>query len=477
MYCIWRRRPSCDARALVLGDRVEQRLGQRRGRRAARRGSATSASPSDCSSCDCLLAPRLARALQARQVVGARRPSATDRWIGADAHVASGAEEGRRYHSCRPCRPRRRRHTDRPTCLLLPVARADPASPTRASSSSSSSRTRWRIGQDARRERCRRRGLRRRRPVGVGAQGRDRERRAQPRQVDRRHGLHRPAARQCEHLRLLARRRSSRRCARPTTSPASPPRTRPPACPTTTTSRTATAADARPRPVPSLGDRRRGGDRARPPLRGRGARDRSRASPTPKAPACRRSSRTSSPATRAAFGGGYASSRHSLSVAPIASARGDDMQRDAWYTLDARRPTSWPRPEAVGRYAAERALSRLASRKIKTCEVPVLFESTLAAGLLGAYVQATSGGALYRKSSLPARQPRQARCCPTHIDIARGSAPAARQGQRAVRRRRRRARGRATSSTPASCRATSCRATRRASSACARPATPAARTT
>ena len=35
------------------------------------------------------------------------------------------------------------------------------------------------------------------------------------------------------------------------------------------------------------------------------------------------------------FGGGYASSRHSLSVAPIAStpARGgEDMQRDAWYT-------------------------------------------------------------------------------------------------------------------------------------------------
>jgi PmbA protein len=31
--------------------------------------------------------------------------------------------------------------------------------------------------------------------------------------------------------------------------------------------------------------------------------------------------------------------------------------------------------------------------------VPVLFESPLAAGLLGAYVQATSGGALYRKAS------------------------------------------------------------------------------
>ena len=97
------------------------------------------------------------------------------------------------------------------------------------------------------------------------------------------------------------------------------------------------------------------------------------------------------------FRGGYASSRHSLSVAPIAG-RGAQMQRDAWYS-SMRDPADLAAPEAVGRYAAERALSRLHSRKIATCEVPVLFESTLAAGLLGAYVQATSGGALYRKSS------------------------------------------------------------------------------
>jgi PmbA protein len=97
------------------------------------------------------------------------------------------------------------------------------------------------------------------------------------------------------------------------------------------------------------------------------------------------------------FRGGYASSRHSMSVAPIAG-NGRDMQRDAWYT-SMRDPAELSEPEAVGRYAAERALSRLKSRKIRTCEVPVLFESTLAAGLLGAYVQATSCGALYRKSS------------------------------------------------------------------------------
>jgi len=97
------------------------------------------------------------------------------------------------------------------------------------------------------------------------------------------------------------------------------------------------------------------------------------------------------------FRGGYASSRHSLSVAPIAG-RGDGMQRDAWYS-SMRDPGQLADPVAVGRYAAERALSRLDSRKVPTCEVPVLFESPLASGLLGAYVQATSGGSLYRRAS------------------------------------------------------------------------------
>ncbi|HET9977980.1 MAG TPA: metalloprotease PmbA [Burkholderiaceae bacterium] len=97
------------------------------------------------------------------------------------------------------------------------------------------------------------------------------------------------------------------------------------------------------------------------------------------------------------FRGGYASSRHGLSVSPIAG-RGDDMQRDFWYS-SMRDAADLAAPEAVGRYAAERALSRLASRKIATCEVPVLFEAPVASGLLGSFVQAVSGGALYRKAS------------------------------------------------------------------------------
>jgi len=97
------------------------------------------------------------------------------------------------------------------------------------------------------------------------------------------------------------------------------------------------------------------------------------------------------------FRGGYASSRHSVSVSPIAG-QGDDMQRDYWYSSQRNAQDLAP-PQAIGRYAAQRTLSRLGSRKIATTECPVLFESPLAAGLLGSFVQAISGGALYRKSS------------------------------------------------------------------------------
>jgi len=97
------------------------------------------------------------------------------------------------------------------------------------------------------------------------------------------------------------------------------------------------------------------------------------------------------------FRGGYASSRHSMSVAPIAG-KGDGMQRDAWYS-SMRCADELSSPEAVGRFAAERALSRLKARKIATVQCPVLFDAPVAAGLLGGFVQAVSGGALYRKST------------------------------------------------------------------------------
>lgn len=97
------------------------------------------------------------------------------------------------------------------------------------------------------------------------------------------------------------------------------------------------------------------------------------------------------------FMGGYPYSRHTISVAPIAG-KGSNMQRDDWYS-SMRDPAKLAEPEAIGRYAAERALARLNAHKLDTRTCPVLFEAPLAAGLLGAFVQAVSGGALYRKST------------------------------------------------------------------------------
>ncbi len=140
------------------------------------------------------------------------------------------------------------------------------------------------------------------------------------------------------------------------------------------------------------------------------------------------------------FRGGYASSRHYLSVSAIAG-KGKGMQRDGWYT-SMRDAADLSAPEVVGRYAAERTLARLKSRAVATAEVPVLFESPVAAGLLGAYVQATSGGSLYRKTSFLVDSLGKAVLAP-HLDIdeqphlkkGKGSAPFDDEGVRTRARR------------------------------------------
>ena len=97
------------------------------------------------------------------------------------------------------------------------------------------------------------------------------------------------------------------------------------------------------------------------------------------------------------FIGGYATTRHGLSCSVIAG-EGDAMQREYWY--DSRRdPAELGSAEDIGRIAGERALARLGAKKIRTCEVPVLFEAPLAVALIGNFVHAVSGGSLYRKTS------------------------------------------------------------------------------
>jgi PmbA protein len=114
------------------------------------------------------------------------------------------------------------------------------------------------------------------------------------------------------------------------------------------------------------------------------------------------------------FMGGFPTSRHSLSCAVIAG-KDDMMERDYWYTV-ARDAHDLLSAEQVGRIAAERSVRRLNARQIATMQVPVLFEAPIAAGLLGHFVSAVSGGSLYRKSSFLLDQKDQQIFAP-HINI------------------------------------------------------------
>ena len=97
------------------------------------------------------------------------------------------------------------------------------------------------------------------------------------------------------------------------------------------------------------------------------------------------------------FVGTERGTRHSLSCALIAE---DDagMQREYWYDT-ARSAGDFVSAESIGRKAAERTVARLGARKLSTRECPVLFAPEVARGLIGHFLSAVSGGALYRRAS------------------------------------------------------------------------------
>ena len=128
------------------------------------------------------------------------------------------------------------------------------------------------------------------------------------------------------------------------------------------------------------------------------------------------------------FSGGYRSSRHHIDCSVIGEDH-DAMQRDYWYTA-ARAPEDLLGADVVGRIAGERTSRRLNARQLGTLECPVLFEAPEAADLIGSFVGAVSGGALYRKSSFLLDSLGKAVFSPNvsiredpHIPRARGSTP------------------------------------------------------
>lgn len=93
----------------------------------------------------------------------------------------------------------------------------------------------------------------------------------------------------------------------------------------------------------------------------------------------------------------YPSSSHGISCALVAEADGQ-MQRDYYYSAH-RNPAVLLSAEAIGETAAERTLSRLGAKQPATGKWPVIFQAEVARGLLGHFISAISGGALYRKAS------------------------------------------------------------------------------
>lgn len=98
------------------------------------------------------------------------------------------------------------------------------------------------------------------------------------------------------------------------------------------------------------------------------------------------------------FLGRVRTTRHGLSCAVIGDDGQGGMQRDFDYAT-VRAPSDLASPEAIGQSAAARTVRRLGARQIKTCQVPVLYEATVARSLLSHLVSAVSGPSLYRRSS------------------------------------------------------------------------------
>jgi PmbA protein len=97
------------------------------------------------------------------------------------------------------------------------------------------------------------------------------------------------------------------------------------------------------------------------------------------------------------FSGAYLGSRHGISVQAIAG-EGTGMERDYDFS-SAVHAADLDAAEAIGRSAGERAVKRLASRKVATQRVPIVFDARVAGSLVGHLASAINGSAIARKTS------------------------------------------------------------------------------
>jgi PmbA protein len=128
-------------------------------------------------------------------------------------------------------------------------------------------------------------------------------------------------------------------------------------------------------------------------------------------------------ATSHGFAGSYETSSFSISCSPVAKQDGE-MQRDSWYHVSRKR-ARLDSPEEIGRIAARRALRRLGARRVKTAEVPVVFDPEMAATLVRHIAGAASGPALYRSASFLVGRLGQTIAAPSVTIVDDGTIPGA----------------------------------------------------
>ncbi len=103
-------------------------------------------------------------------------------------------------------------------------------------------------------------------------------------------------------------------------------------------------------------------------------------------------------ATSDGFVGGYRGSYASFYVEPICDDEDGKKRNGYWWTA-ARFMDRLEDVEAVGLEAARRTIAKLGSRKVDTCEVPVVFDKEVARTIVGMVFGVANGSAFYRKSS------------------------------------------------------------------------------
>lgn len=103
-------------------------------------------------------------------------------------------------------------------------------------------------------------------------------------------------------------------------------------------------------------------------------------------------------ASSGGFCGGSRGTYTSFYVEPVCDDA-DNKKRNGYWWSAGRFLDMLDEPEVVGREAARRTVATLGSRKIETCEVPVIFDPEVGRALVGMVFSVSNGAAMYRKST------------------------------------------------------------------------------